>query len=70
MLDALLAAVISVQVMQASWPRIEVVCLRGGEEQVLPAESWLELAAGQVLHWALGGAEDFAGEFRCARRAA
>lgn len=70
MRDHLLANIGSVQTMQATWPRIEVVCLRGGEEQVLPAEQWVELAAGQVLHWALGGAEDIAGEFRYARRAA
>lgn len=70
MRDALLATILSVQTMLASWPRIEVLCVRGGEEQVLPAEQWMELAAGQVLHRELGGTEDFVGEFRCARRVA
>ena len=70
MRDALLATILSVQTMLASWPRIEVLCVRGGEEQVLPAEQWMELAAGQVLHLELGGTEDFVGEFRCARRVA
>lgn len=59
-----------VQEMQRTHPRVEVVCVRGGEEQVLPAAAWIELAAGQWLHEALGGAADFLGEFRCARRAA
>lgn len=57
-----------VQEMQRHHPRIEVVVERGGEEQVLPAEQWLELAAGQWLHQRLGGTEDIAGAFRCARR--
>jgi hypothetical protein len=70
MRDAILATILSVQTMLATWPRIEVVCVRGGEEQALPAEQWIELAAGQLLHQALGGVEDFVGEFRYARRVA
>lgn len=70
MRDALLATILSVQTMLVTWPRVEVVCVRGDEEQVLPAEMWIELAAGQCLHLALGGTEDFIGEFRYARRVA
>lgn len=68
-MQRLAGQIAAVQQMQQTWPRVEVVAARNGVELALPAETWLFLAGGQLLHVALGGTEDFCGRFVAARRA-